>query len=208
MTFNSEKFECLRYWPKVTKPETSYKAPDDDVIEEKESLRDLGVAMSNDLSFSLHISNIIAETNRLIGWVMRSFRSRSRLVMITVWKSLIQSKLDFNSQLWSPNDQGTINRIESVARHFTSKISGMEGKDYWERLQSLDLFSQERRRERSSIIFLWKVSIGLVKGYSVTFVTSDRRGLLITASSVDQSCTDSSCQSQRGIFASQGCQII
>ena len=55
MTFNSEKFECLRYWPKVTKPEISYKAPDGDVIEEKESLRDLGIAMSNDLSFSTHI---------------------------------------------------------------------------------------------------------------------------------------------------------
>jgi ribonuclease P/MRP protein subunit RPP40 len=28
MTFNSDKFECLRYWPKNSKPDFSYKSPD------------------------------------------------------------------------------------------------------------------------------------------------------------------------------------
>ena len=52
----------------------------------------------------------------------------------------------------------------------------MSGLDYWERLQALRLYSQERRRERYQIIFLWKVAQGLVHGYHATFVHSDRRG--------------------------------
>ena len=35
MLFNSDKFECLRYWPKGQQPDFSYKSPDGSVIEEK-----------------------------------------------------------------------------------------------------------------------------------------------------------------------------
>ena len=96
--------------------------------------------MSNDLTFTLHISNIVTAANRLVGWAMRTFRRRSKLVMLTIWKSLIQSELDYTSQLWSPSDQTSISSLESVA-----KIDGMAGLNYWERLKSLQLYSQERR---------------------------------------------------------------
>ena len=55
----------------------------------------------------------------------------------------------------------------------------MEGQDYWERLKSLGLYSQERRRERSQIIFIWKLSRGLVEGYHLPFQENARRGLLV-----------------------------
>ena len=159
MIFNSEKFESLRFWPgKTVQPDIHYTAPDGTLIEEKTHLRDLGVELSNDLSFSLHIENTVAAASKLVGWALRSFRRRSRRVMLTIWKSLIQSKLDYCSQLWSPADQGSIARLESVARHFTSQIDGMEGKTYLERLHELHLYSQQRRQERYMIILLWKIA--------------------------------------------------
>ena len=179
MTFNSDKFECLRYWPKQNKPDFCYKSPDGTIIEEKQHLRDLGVEMASDLTFSVHIANTVAGANRLVGWAMRTFRRRSKLVMLTIWKSIIQSKLDYTSQLWSPSDQTSINSLESVARHYTAQIDGMHGLDYWDRLHSLRLYSQERRRERYQIIFLWKVAQGLVQGYHATFYQSERRGRLM-----------------------------
>ena len=184
MVFNSDKFECLRYWPRGQKPDHSYKSPDGSVIEEKQHLRDLGVEMASDLTFSIHIANVVTGANRLVGWALRTFRRRSRLVMLTIWKSLVQCKLDYTSQLWSPSDQASISSLESVARHFTAKVQGMEGLDYWERLQSLHLFSQERRRERYRIIFLWKVAQGLVQGYKATFTSSPRRGRLMQVSAL------------------------
>ena len=182
MEFNSEKFECLRYWPGGQKPDLTYTSPDGKIIEERPHLRDLGVEMSSDLTFRVHIEKTVTAANRLVGWALRSFRRRSKLVMLTIWKSLIQSKLDYTSQLWSPSDQTSIGKLESVARNFTSMIHGLEGMDYWERLESLHLFSQERRRERYRIIFLWKVAQGLVKGYNSTFSTSPRRGRVMVVS--------------------------
>ena len=54
----------------------------------------------------------------------------------------------------------------------------MEELDYWDRLASLRMYSQERRRERYSIIFIWKIAQQLVQGYSISFSASPRRGRL------------------------------
>ena len=66
------------------------------------------------------------------------------MVMMTIWKSLVQSKLDYCSQLWCPIDQATISTLESIARHFTAQIDGLDNLDYWDRLQALRLYSQEQ----------------------------------------------------------------
>ena len=91
----------------------------------------------------------------------------------------MQSKLDYCSQLWSPNDQAAIAKLESVARNFTAQVAGLEGLDYWERLSQLRLYSQERRRERYQIIYVWKVSQLLVSGYGLPFKNNPRLGRLV-----------------------------
>ena len=65
--------------------------------------------------------------------------------MKTLWKTLVQPKMDYCSQLWSPGDQDSIQKLEAVQRHFTSKVKGLEGMDFWERLQDLKMISQERK---------------------------------------------------------------
>ena len=179
MTFNSDKFECVRYWPGTSVPDLQYLSPDQKPIEQKSHLRDLGVEMSSDLNFNVHIGNVVTSVSRLVGWSMRTFRRRSQAAMLTIWKCLVQPKIDYCSQLWSPSDQASISLLEDLQRNFTRLISGMEGKDYLERLASLGMYSQERRRERYQIIFIWKLSQGLVKGYKMEFSNSDRRGRMV-----------------------------
>ena len=120
------KGTILMSGPGKNKPAFSYKSPDGTIIEEKQHLRDLGVEMSCDLSFTVHIENTVAAATKLVGWALRTFRRRSKTVMLTIWKSIIHSKLDYTSQLWSPSDQASISSLESVARNFTSKIQGMD----------------------------------------------------------------------------------
>ena len=124
--------------------------------------------MSSDLTFNVYIENTVAAANKLIGWALRTFRRRSRLVMMTIWKSLVQSKLDYCSQLWSPSDQASISILEGVARHFTAQVVGLQDLDYWDRLQELHLYSQERRHERYQIIFIWKCLQGFAQGYQIS----------------------------------------
>ena len=197
------------FWPgKTSKPESEYKSPDQTPIEEKSHLRDLGVEISNDLSFSIHIENTVTAATRLVGWAFRSFRRRSKFVMMTIWKSLIQCKLDYCSQLWSPNDQGSISKLESVARSFTSKITGCENLDYWDRLKYLHMYSQERRRERYQIIFIWKILQGYVQGYSLTSANHPRHGRTIQVSKYRTSAPASVRRAREASLSVKGAQLF
>ena len=63
--------------------------------------------------------------------------------MKQIWKTLVQPKLDYCSQFWSPGDQASINKIESVQRHFLSKVvgEGVSDLDYREKLKLFKLSS-------------------------------------------------------------------
>ena len=90
MHFNGDKFECIRFWPNNTAaPEFDYQGPDGESIQVKDSLKDLGVYLSSDLSFQLQVEKIVAAASRIAGWALRTFRGRSKLLMLTVLKTLI-----------------------------------------------------------------------------------------------------------------------
>ena len=205
MEFNADKFECLQFWPSPDSDlSCRYTAPDNSVIEVKDSLRDLSVQLSTDMTFTVHVENIVVAAARLAGWGLRTFWRRSRSTMLTIFKTLIQPKFDYCSQLYSPTKQDLINKIESVQRNFTSNIIGLKDLDYWTRLSELRLFSQERRRERYIIIFLWKISQRKVEGYDIEFMTSDRRGRYVVPKPVIRSASASVRRAREGSLGVRG----
>ena len=111
MHFNGDKFECLRFWPSNTStaPEFEYKGPAGEVIEVKNNLKDLGVHLSSDLSFTFYVEKTVTAASKLAGWGLRIFRRINLSMMKIIWKSLVQPKLDYCSQFWSPGDQDYIN---------------------------------------------------------------------------------------------------
>ena len=139
---------------------------------------DLGINVSSDCSFDFHISNLVKRTKHLTGWILRTFSSRDKLTMLTLFKALVMSRLDYGCQLWSPYLIKHINMVEKVQRSFTRFISGMAGLSYTERLTVLKLYSLQRRRERYIIIYVWKILEGLVPNLypPICTKTSDRRG--------------------------------
>ena len=165
--------------------------------------------MSKDCSFTIHIDNVTTNVSKMVGWVLRTFRSRSKLVMLTCWNSMLQSRLDYCSQLWCPSDQASITKLEDVCRHYTSHIEGMDGLNYWERLDSLHMYSQERRRERYLIIFIWKIAMGMVKGYKdIQFIFSPRRGWTALPKPVSSSAPASVRRARESSLAVKGVALF
>ena len=177
MQFNDKKFEVLRYGPNQDfKENYHYTGPNDQPITEKQQVRDLGVLMSNNNKFAEHINKVINTAKQKCGWIYRTFKSRDALLMKTLWTSLVQPHLDYCSQLWSPSKIGEIQRLEQVQRNYTSGINGLRELNYWERIHHLKMFSQQRRRERYRILYIWKMTQELVPNPGITTKISDRRG--------------------------------
>ena len=158
MSLNASKFELLRYGRDATiKETTQYLSNVDQVIEEHEHVKDLGVYMSNTASFEFHISTIITRAKEIISWILRTFKSREKTGMMTLWKSLVLPRLDYCSQLWNPSKPGLIQHLEALQKSYVQKISGLRNSNYWDTLQELKLYSLQRRRERYQIIYLWSI---------------------------------------------------
>ena len=66
--------------------------------------------------------------------------------------------------------------IENLQKTFTKKFAGLSDLNYWERLQTLGMYSQERRLERYRVIYTWKSLEGLVPNCGLSSQHSARRG--------------------------------
>ncbi len=166
MKLNSCKFEHLKYGKDIElKSRSTYFTNNKTVIENKNSVKDLGVWMSSDCSFTDHINKMIEKAKDISSWILRTFNNRSSDVMITLWKSLVLPHLDYCSQRWSPNAIHQIEQIESVQKNFFNKIKGLSAIDYWEQLRILKMYSLQRRRERYRIIYIWSILEGIVPNF-------------------------------------------
>ncbi|XP_066930501.1 uncharacterized protein [Clytia hemisphaerica] len=166
MKLNSCKFEHLKYGKDTeSKSLSTYFTNNKTVIENKNSVKDLGVWMSSDCSFTDHINKMIAKAKDISSWILRTFNNRSSDVMITLWKSLVLPHLDYCSQLWSPNSIHQIEQIESVQKNFFNKIKGLSAFNHWEQLK---MYSLQRRRERYRFIYIWSILEGIVPNFSHT----------------------------------------
>ena len=175
--FNPDKFECLRYGSNETlKESSSYLSSDGSTITSKPSVKDLGVTMGASASFEEHIAHITSAANLKCAWILRTFKTRESLPLITLWKSLVLPTLDYCSQLWCPSTPGTIQCIEKVQMSFLKKIHSMSQLDYWQQLKSLRMMSLERRRERYRAIYVWKIMEGLAPNFGINTAYNKRKG--------------------------------
>ena len=181
MAFNSNKFKYVCFTPSESVSHSNvYLCPKMNLIDKVENIKDLGITMSSNCNFNQHINNVYKQCSRLSGWILRTFISRDSLTLLTLFKCIVLSRLDYGSQLWSPHQIKSINKIEQVQRSFTRFITGMRPLSYDERLKSLHLYSVQRQFERYIIIYIWKILESIVPNLSqpITCYFSDRRGRL------------------------------
>ena len=151
MELHEKKFESLSYRlpANIKRGEqlpfqndlTTYTTPSGIEIERKGLVRDLGVSLTDNFTWTPHINKMMASARKVASWVLGVFRDRSKVVMLQLYKSLIRSKLEYCSPLWNPSIVRDIETIEDVQRFFTNRISGMSDLSYWDILTALKLQS-------------------------------------------------------------------
>jgi hypothetical protein len=122
---------------------------------------DLGITISADLSYNMHINNIVAKALQRSSTLFRGFASRNLLLMRKSFITYIRPILEYNSILWSPNLVYLIDLIESVQRKFTKRISSISSLPYSSRLDILNMQPLELRRLHLDLINYYKILNGL-----------------------------------------------
>ena len=114
MRFNRVKFKALRMGPNkdIINSTLYFSVNYDEVIEQVDTCRDLGVEMSTDMTFTSQINKAVSKTSQKAGWILRTFRDCSPGLLRQLWRSLVEPHLDYCSVLWQPALQRDINALE------------------------------------------------------------------------------------------------
>ena len=165
MQLNEDKFQVIQHGKlaqlKSSDSHQPYTTTTGVPLPPSSSVTDLGVIIDEDLDWASHIQDKVTKASQFSGWILRTFKSRDKELLMTLFNSLVRSRLEYCSPLWSPYLQKDIIKMESVQRSFTARIAGLKEMNYHERLRHLGLYSLQRRRERYIIIQIWKIWKGI-----------------------------------------------
>ena len=161
MELNDTKFMLLQHG-KQDNLKQPYRINENVILEKAEYAKDLGILVDSELKFNQQIDTCTTSASQIAGWTLRVFHSRSKEVMLVLYKALIRPKLEYGCMVFHPQQIGEISKLESVQRTFTHRIENMDTFNYWERLQVLGLYSVQRRRERFICVQMFKIHKGLI----------------------------------------------
>ena len=177
MELNKKKFQLMQYGTK-NELKLPYDIGQETPLEKEQDIKDLGVYVSENLSWETHIAESVKRGRKCMGWILRTFKSRKAEVLLTLYRSYVIPLLEYASVLWTPYKIKDIIKMESIQRSITAKIEGLKHLNYHQRLRALKLFSLQRRRERYSAIYVYKIAMNLVpNNLNLQFYTTSRHGL-------------------------------
>ena len=159
LKLNPKKCFFLHYTPRnsstVTSPRYILDATE---IERKATVSDLGVLISQDLSFHEHIDHICKTANREINRIRRSFRSRDPDFLSGVYKTYVRPGIEYAEPVWNPVYIGDSEKLEKVQNKFTKLLKHGSVMSPEERNDMLGLTDHKTRRLRGDLIQLYKFS--------------------------------------------------
>ena len=158
MPFNAKKCKVMHVGKK--NPLVNYEI-DGVVLERVEQEVNLGVLLRDVLGMEGQCSKAANKANQILGLISRTFVSRERKLILTLYKSLVRPHLDYSVQAWRPFLKKDIETLERVQRRATRMVEGLKNIPYEERLKRLNLTTLETRRLRADMIEVYKMFHGM-----------------------------------------------
>ncbi len=150
-------------------------------LEGVSTVRDLGVIISQDLSWFPHVSYLVAKASKRANALLRSFVYARFELLARAFIVYIRPILETASTIWSPYLKQERDLVEKVQRNFSKRLfikCGLRVPSYPDRLQVLGWSSLQERRERADLVLMFRILKGQVEGAESLYTLHDtNRGL-------------------------------
>lgn len=121
---NVSKTKVVSFTTKQT-PITNHYTLNEKQVENVSNFKYLGVHLTSDLSWNLHIDTVTSNAYKTLGFIRRNLHFANSDTQLLAYNTLVRSKLDYASQIWNPHQAYLINKIESLqnkSARFITKI--------------------------------------------------------------------------------------
>ena len=129
------------------------------VLENVESIKYLGVTITNDLRWNKRISNACTKAYQTLGFLRRNLYACPQEVKEAAYKGLVHLVLEYSSSVWDPSGVGFQDELKKVQNQATRFVTGNYNYDTWSMagiLEHLKWESLKKRRRDSRLILLYK----------------------------------------------------
>ena len=96
-----------------------------DTLEIVNSYKYLGIIISSDLDWKLHINSIVCKTSKLSGFIRRVVKSKDPDIFVKLYCSLCRPILEYAAPVWCPCILIHKETLERVQRRFTRSCLGV-----------------------------------------------------------------------------------
>ena len=101
LKFNPDKCETMKITDKQDKLKESYTLdPNGEILKSVKNIKDLGITISYDLSWSDHIHEVVNKVNKVLGVIKRVLGSNSVNEFSLLYKSLVRPILEYAAPVW------------------------------------------------------------------------------------------------------------
>jgi hypothetical protein len=161
MKFNPSKCTCMSFCNK--KPILYTYHIGEIVLDRVNSFNDLGIIVSDKLTWDLHINVMLKKANKRLGLIKRCICQNSATeVKKLAYTSTVRPLVEYCSMVWHGSSKKSMCNIESLQRRATKYILNDYTLDYKNRLAQLNILPLSLRRDFLDLTFFCNCLNGLV----------------------------------------------
>lgn len=113
MKLNVKKCKMMKFSRGSAVSTSSYKI-NNTILSSVTSYKYLGVHITNNLSWQTHIEYVTNSANRTLGFLRRNFSRAPSSLKLTLYKTLVRSKLEYASSIWDPSTAQLTYLLEAI----------------------------------------------------------------------------------------------
>ncbi|XP_055603912.1 uncharacterized protein LOC129752143 [Uranotaenia lowii] len=119
LKINSSKCNVITFSRKISNITYEYRLENDFIIARQSSVKDLGVELDAELTFSKHIEKVVAKANSMFGMVSRICHELDNpYTIVSIYTGLVRTVIEYAGIVWRPYYNIHNNRLERVQKKF------------------------------------------------------------------------------------------
>ena len=126
-------------------------------LEQIQSVKYLGLTITDDLDWDQHISEITCKATKTLGFLRHNLALAPRHTKEVAYKTLVRPQLEYAAPIEIQTDK--VEKVQRTAARWTCR-RWRDTSSVGEMLDELEWPSLESRRERSSLTFFYKIHSG------------------------------------------------
>ena len=85
-------------------------------------MRDLGVLISDRLSYGEHVDSVVRRSSMVVSWILRAFVLSSPTAYLKLFESHVVPIFLYASAVWNPSRRGDIEKLRRVQARFLRRV--------------------------------------------------------------------------------------